>query len=1001
MSRRYGPIFVAAALAIGAGGGAVWWLDAHEQAVFTDDATIEQPLDRAQPRDILWRPPELLAPDVVPSGAVGGAFRADGRFAFAAPGPEGDLDLFEAVQTRDGWESRRLEAASSPDQDTTPTYSPDGRWLYFASDRPGGAGGLDLWRAPATENGWGEAEHLSLGDAGPTRDDELSPAVSPDGMLFAYARRADSDAPADLVLLALRAGAPPVQIEHALNTPEHTERSPAFSPAGDFLYFASDRPGGAGGLDLYRTRLAEGRPTDAAWLGEEVNSPTDETDPALTLAGFRLRFRTIAPEPASVADASGVEGDALHGSAPPAAGATAAYRETTAREVYRATRSRWPSLGVSDELLRLLPWLLLILALALLFAGLRRIAAREVWQRRWRTLGLMSRCVLASMALHALLAFLLSLWRVETTIPGLEQGEPSQVRLVSHAAAASAAAQVTGPTLTERTLPEAHAEPASPVTPSQPREHALAADPTVAPPTAQRFADAAANTPEASPVEPATTPARLEAATLPAASPTRSAEARARDASVSPASAAPSPSPAAVHAATLDAAPSTPSAVSTPAFRDAAASPVEVASDAPLPTPAPEIERPMLPGSERAAASEPESRAERIVAAEGGPPVTPAATGPAANRLTPSETPAAEANPIAAPIADAPGSAPVPSTNLPLAMLAQPRLFPASNLPVATGDARAEKGESPMDVALAATAPSERPEIGRPTPEPVRLTAPESAHPGVVTESPAPTDAPPIAPIPAPAPALSLSPPRAPTPSLPVARIIAGVVLNAQTGEPIQGALVRLDGEGDLIRSALVGADGRFTLAPADLPDFAALTGSAEGFAPTAVNVAEADVGDGLWIELRLDPVSRFEIALDPEPDVHHLGNDEFTGRINSQFQVRSQGTRYRAVFALEADQLAPPIRVAELHLFVRGAQNPNPITVNGRTLRTTVGDSPADGSFGEFVARIPLDLLREGENIIEIQATSRQGTDIDDFEFVNPRLLLKRRGEAAGSNAI
>src|SRR5688572_20764047 len=106
MSRRYAPILIAAAVGVGALGGALWWIDAHEQEVFTDDASIEQPLDQAVPRDILWRPPEVLGPGVVPPGAIGGAFRPDGRFAFAAPGPDGDLDLFEAVPGRDGWESR-------------------------------------------------------------------------------------------------------------------------------------------------------------------------------------------------------------------------------------------------------------------------------------------------------------------------------------------------------------------------------------------------------------------------------------------------------------------------------------------------------------------------------------------------------------------------------------------------------------------------------------------------------------------------------------------------------------------------------------------------------------------------------------------------------------------------------------------------------------------------------------------------------------------------------
>lgn len=79
-----------------------------------------------------------------------------------------------------------------------PAVSPDGRWLYFASDMPGGYGGTDLWRATITNKGVGVVENLG-----------------PD-----------------------------------INTPAN-EQFPAFRPSGE-LYFSSDGHGGMGGLDLFR-----------------------------------------------------------------------------------------------------------------------------------------------------------------------------------------------------------------------------------------------------------------------------------------------------------------------------------------------------------------------------------------------------------------------------------------------------------------------------------------------------------------------------------------------------------------------------------------------------------------------------------------------------------------------------------------------------------------------------------------------------------------------------
>ena len=78
-----------------------------------------------------------------------------------------------------------------------PAVSPDGMWLYFVSDMPGGMGGLDIWRVMLTSSGLGSLENL---------------------------------------------GAP-------INTPGN-EMFPTFRPNGD-LYFSSDGHPGLGGLDIY------------------------------------------------------------------------------------------------------------------------------------------------------------------------------------------------------------------------------------------------------------------------------------------------------------------------------------------------------------------------------------------------------------------------------------------------------------------------------------------------------------------------------------------------------------------------------------------------------------------------------------------------------------------------------------------------------------------------------------------------------------------------------
>ena len=63
-----------------------------------------------------------------------------------------------------------------------PAVSPDGEWLYFVSDMPGGEGGLDIWRTRIMTSGFGGAENL--GRPINTAGDEMFPSFRPNGDLY-------------------------------------------------------------------------------------------------------------------------------------------------------------------------------------------------------------------------------------------------------------------------------------------------------------------------------------------------------------------------------------------------------------------------------------------------------------------------------------------------------------------------------------------------------------------------------------------------------------------------------------------------------------------------------------------------------------------------------------------------------------------------------------------------------------------------------------------------
>ena len=91
------------------------------------------------------------------------------------------------------WTSTRSDASWSKPQkleisrDTLscyahPAVTPDGKWLYFVSDMPGGLGGLDIWRIAIGDHGLGGVENL--GEPINSEGDEMFPTFRPNGDLY-------------------------------------------------------------------------------------------------------------------------------------------------------------------------------------------------------------------------------------------------------------------------------------------------------------------------------------------------------------------------------------------------------------------------------------------------------------------------------------------------------------------------------------------------------------------------------------------------------------------------------------------------------------------------------------------------------------------------------------------------------------------------------------------------------------------------------------------------
>jgi hypothetical protein len=100
-------------------------------------------------------------------------------------GAMGGSDLWQARNQDGRWLDPQPLPFNTAALEAEPTFSADGRWLYFVSDRAGGAGGRDLYRVAVREGGYGEPE--SLGAAINTDADEGSPLPSADGQWLLFA----------------------------------------------------------------------------------------------------------------------------------------------------------------------------------------------------------------------------------------------------------------------------------------------------------------------------------------------------------------------------------------------------------------------------------------------------------------------------------------------------------------------------------------------------------------------------------------------------------------------------------------------------------------------------------------------------------------------------------------------------------------------------------------------------------------------------------------------
>ena len=190
-------------------------------------------------------PASLLAPDVASTAAseIRAAISPDGKtLLWGSPdrkGGPGGWDIWIATRNGDAWTNAKPVTFNTAAKEFDPVFSPDGRIVYFFSDRTGGIGGDDIYRISfdTKTSNFGAIENLG------------------------------------------------VQVNSKAN-----EWAPTISTDGKQMLFASNGHGGAGGYDLFVAKRTGKHWRKIKPLAGDVNTDKDEFDATWIDAGKALVF---------------------------------------------------------------------------------------------------------------------------------------------------------------------------------------------------------------------------------------------------------------------------------------------------------------------------------------------------------------------------------------------------------------------------------------------------------------------------------------------------------------------------------------------------------------------------------------------------------------------------------------------------------------------------------------------------------------------------------------
>lgn len=163
--------------------------------------------------------------------------------------------LFQITKSGESWSKPSLitPGINTPKYlESTASITPDGKTVYFASDRIGGMGGLDIYKTTMQANGTWSAP-VNLGAPVNTKSNEDAPFIHPDQKTLFFTSDGHNSMGGRDIFMTKMVGnqwSSPENMGYPVNTTSNDNYFTLLAD-GRRAYFSSDRKGGMGGQDIY------------------------------------------------------------------------------------------------------------------------------------------------------------------------------------------------------------------------------------------------------------------------------------------------------------------------------------------------------------------------------------------------------------------------------------------------------------------------------------------------------------------------------------------------------------------------------------------------------------------------------------------------------------------------------------------------------------------------------------------------------------------------------